>query len=459
MIALGFATFAFAGDREPDEAVYARAAHGNPVTGVKRRAELQAGDCLQCHSLHGPRSPVIGLGGALFAPNDNRLCATCHPSPSADGKWPGMSAYEGTAHARAPRIVWTGVQSSVRTGSPNGLCLSCHTPHGVGDDNGLVPALTWRRGDDLCLACHGDHGPAHTNVFREISKASTHSRVVGASRSEGPAPASGFGPVRTHSAAVACVDCHNPHLDSNRDKVTGRPSGIWQFDVTFGARGKAPTVSPVTTATKTADGDSGLCLRCHAGETKGSFRPVPSVAAEFHPQNASFHAVFAPGTDATIPRESFTGDWTARSRLRCIDCHGSDESRVKGPHGSRYQPLLVRPYSQSVTEKSLRPEDLCLSCHRAATYVGGSAGADPKEQKASRFNPPATPGGHSLHSGQRGISCFACHDAHGSEKLPHLLTASRSGGITAFKPTRDGGECASTCHRTPSVTYTRNEGF
>jgi predicted CXXCH cytochrome family protein len=454
--ALAVAAVGRADDRDVDESVYAKAAHGNPVTGVKRRPDLPAGDCLQCHSLHGPRSDASGLGGALFAANDNRLCATCHATPSASGRWPGMSTWEGTAHSRAARVTWSAEGAALHPTSPNGLCLSCHTPHGVADDRGVVPSLTWRRGDRLCFGCHGDRGPARTNVYREMAKASTHSRVT--SPSAAPPPASGFGAPRSLPTTVVCFDCHDPHLDDAGRGGSGRSSGLRRFAVSFGSRGSTPTFTALVDAGKDTDSGSGLCLRCHSDQTTGSFRSVASVASELHPQNASFHAVFAPGTDSTIPRESFTGDWTARSRVGCTDCHGSDDSRTKGAHGSRYQPLLVRPYPQTTAERALRPDDLCLACHRASTYLGGT-GSDAKAQKASRFNPPATPGGHALHSGLHGISCFACHDAHGSETLPHLLTTSRDGGLTAFKATRDGGECASACHRKSSTSYVRNEGF
>lgn len=447
-----FVPTALGGDG-PRADVYEKLPHGDPRTGVSRRAELPPGDCLHCHSLHGPRNSGLGLESALFAKNDNRLCAACHEKPSEDGAWAGVAAYESSAHARSSAAVWPGPQPAARPASARGQCLNCHTPHGVADEQGPIPHLLWKRGDALCLTCHDDGGPARTNVAAELRKASSHSP---SSAAAGFA-LGGWKAVERpghRRADASCVDCHDPHLDlPEAASAIGRPTGLKKFRVEFGSRATPYRFTPLAANDPFPSGESAACLRCHAEDPDTARVTRRDVALEFHPRNASFHAVFEPGKDTAIPRETFTGEWTAESRVGCVDCHGSDDARTRGPHGSKFDPLLVAEYPTAAAPASMNKKTLCLTCHRAAVYLGGE---NAEAQAASRFNAPAAPEGHVFHSGRHGVSCFSCHESHGSRELPHLLAQSRDGGLSRFQATADGGRCATSCH--PPATYRRNEG-
>jgi hypothetical protein len=101
------------------------------------------------------------------------------------------------------------------------------------------------------------------------------------------------------------------------------------------------------------------------------------------------------------------------------------------------------------------PDELCFRCHAYDVY--GNDVASATVQSASRFNKPNTSGGHALHVGELGVSCYACHDSHGSTSLPHLMVTGRSPGLLAYSSFPTGGSCTTSCHMpsTYAINYPR----
>jgi hypothetical protein len=128
--------------------------------------------------------------------------------------------------------------------------------------------------------------------------------------------------------------------------------------------------------------------------------------------------------------------------VTCSDCHGSDDDTSRGPHGSDHPHILRRRYptGQGIDQQP-RETDLCFSCHAYAAYGNPPAGAQPG---LSRFL------GHRSHAA-RSVSCWACHDPHGSKDLPSLV-ALRSPGIVAYAREPAGGSCTVTCHTIAPAT-------
>ena len=96
---------------------------------------------------------------------------------------------------------------------------------------------------------------------------------------------------------------------------------------------------------------------------------------------------------------------------------------------------MKKPYPSGAGQRTVSAGDLCFDCHRYAVYgdpAGGSAAA------LSRFT------GHGSHS-SKGISCWTCHDAHGSPDLPGLLVL-RSPGLQAYTRDPAVASCTTTCH-------------
>jgi hypothetical protein len=83
--------------------------------------------------------------------------------------------------------------------------------------------------------------------------------------------------------------------------------------------------------------------------------------------------------------------------IYCTDCHSSEEgSKVKGPHGSVYSPLLAYNYeTEDLTSESYAAYELCYNCHTRNSILGNESFP-----------------GHQKHLDEK-IPCSACHDPHG----------------------------------------------
>ena len=98
------------------------------------------------------------------------------------------------------------------------------------------------------------------------------------------------------------------------------------------------------------------------------------------------------------------------SLIYCTDCHNNDSAEIaggvgpNGPHGSRYEGLLVAGYQLDPNGRfNVSSDRLCFTCH------------DPN----SLFSDISFP--HRRHVQQEGEICASCHDPHGSAVYPHLI--------------------------------------
>lgn len=181
-----------------------------------------------------------------------------------------------------------------------------------------------------------------------------------------------------------CNDCHDPHSATRASSPLGsyfgagtqaNVSGVKpQYWNSSGgivvAAGAAPKYSFISSVVKEYE----LCFKCHSsyafdfagykvaygrdmsfnwtrrrywqpGDSAADIIvPETDIAMEFNPNNASFHPVVAHGKTAgnlvlkwaenRTFNETFTTGLSADSRIKCTDCHASDSTNVKGPHGS-----------------------------------------------------------------------------------------------------------------------------
>ena len=420
-----------------------------------------AGDCDQCHTMHGT-GPVV-YGHALVGPNENSLCDRCHDTPWAGGSYAGPMLHAGSSHGSGPGTVWPGPQPPPRTeAGAAGKCLNCHDPHGWTDATGLIPALALAREEALCLSCH-DGAPATTNVGSELDKPYRHPVRIHGGRHQGPleSQSADFGISPQDRRHAECVDCHNPHVvaadHGEAPQLSRRNLGVSRVLVQNGGPGTRPTYTFVAGSdTLTAPlAEHQVCFKCHSSWTTQPTGQT-DLALELNPANASYHPVEAPGRDPSIAAGAFVPGWSASSTTRCGDCHGSDfAGGARGPHGSSYRFILRGPYEASSLPRLTTSQELCFSCHTFDTYANPSA---PEPVRGfSRFNAPATTAGHAEHVGQNNVPCYACHVSHGAPFQPHLIAAGRTPGIVSYVETPNGGSCSSTCHgpQTYTVGYGR----
>jgi hypothetical protein len=185
-----------------------------------------------------------------------------------------------------------------------------------------------------------------------------------------------------------------------------------------------------------------VCYKCHsvrnvADAVVDRVTGVNDVAREFAPSNASFHPVQTQGRNMDVP--SLVKDLHPTSRIYCTDCHGSDaSSRAKGPHGSPFEPLLVRNYTVTDrTGESPQAYELCYGCHTRTSVLANESFAL-----------------HSKHVVDEQTPCSACHDSHGVLENAHLINFDRfivkpsaAGAGPTFRslgPRR--GSCTLKCH-------------
>jgi hypothetical protein len=213
--------------------------------------------------------------------------------------------------------------------------------------------------------------------------------------------------------------------------------------VSNGAPGEPPVQVLVDRGSATPAREYEVCLKCHS---LSAVRPVrtSAVATLLSPANASFHPVEAPGRNRAIDRRAFVPGWGPERLVTCSDCHGSDSSATRGPHGSSFPHLLKARYPARNVDEQMRETDLCFACHAWTTY-GDSLAAD--AAGFSRFR------GHATHVA-RGHGCGFCHEAHGSVDRPSLVTV-RTPGMLTYVQTPAGGSCTATCHTTtrPDASY------
>ena len=448
----------------PTGGVYTQTKHGNTDTGVNRVSDWPVGSCEQCHVQHGGGSPKPF---GLFAPNTNALCATagCHNSPGANGIYQGLTTYDASAHAASTAMVWPGPDSTVDPGAPSanpsgdaGKCVNCHTSHGYRDASGLIPAQVFSREEKLCIVCH-DGSPAARNVKAEFTKTYRHpaTTVTGKHDEAEDGTAANYAASPTNYRHSECEDCHNSHVAKAdggplvAPAASNRLLGVGRVAVSNGAAGLPPTYTYRGPADLSPALEYEVCFKCHSSwttlpVTTPSGGPPRDKALQFNPNNASYHPVEAAGKNLNINVNAFVNNWNATKTMYCTDCHTSDATSVRGPHGSLYNYVLKMDYRASSAQRTMASTEHCFDCHRYDTYANRNASDTVRGY--SRFKND----GHAKHVGEERRPCYACHESHGSTNLPHLIVTGRSPGINSYTQTSNGGSCSPTCHGVKSYT-------
>jgi hypothetical protein len=178
-----------------------------------------------------------------------------------------------------------------------------------------------------------------------------------------------------------------------------------------------------------------------------------NMAQEFNPNNASYHPVAAQGTNQNIPAGSWTtgSGMSQTSIIYCSSCHGNPNSATQGagPHGS---PMLhiLQGTSQYKTVDSgtlMAAGEICFKCHSRTTYLTSQTDTN------TNFNRNGAQNLHEVHGNGERVSCYVCHDTHGSEQL-HLINFDTSvvtikagyNSQTAWEKVGSTRSCYISCH-------------
>ncbi len=379
---------------------------------------------LQCSACHDPHDDRF----RKFLRMDDKyaaLCTICHRQKNWTGSShaTSLTTWRGTGTNPWPSTPYTTV-------TENG-CENCHRPHSAPHPPRLLSST---QEGDVCLVCHKGT-VASKNLEQEFLKVSAHP-ISSSDWTHEPRE-----DPNTMPRHVACEDCHNPHQVSPTTAIPPTASGRLR-----GVRGVSISGSPVTEAIYEYE----VCLKCHGVRdqtTPGIVRQdnTRNVRVEINPSNPSYHPVAAAGQNPTI--QGLEPAYTASSIIYCTDCHNNDEWTItgthpRGPHGSRFQPILEREFQQGdPSSGSYETYALCYKCHNQGTLFG--SGGFP----------------HLRHVQDKQASCAVCHDAHGSRQNAHLINfmqqdktgnavVSPNGkGLIQYQSTEPGrGNCSLSCH-------------
>ncbi len=342
---------------------------------------------LQCTTCHDPHDDQFGN----FLNMDNseaRMCRTCH---TINGWLASSHASASASLGGSGRDDWDNLSAStVRQAS----CEACHRPHTAG---GRQRLLRFEAEEDNCLSCH-DGSVANKNVAAAFNSFSKHPIAMATGVHD---PTEDYTSMSEH---VECADCHNPHTARSGSNATA--PNIQESMI--GASGVASFGGQAVEATF----EYQVCYKCHSGSSTVRNALVQRVfintdtADEFSPNNPSYHPVEVRGRNSDVP--SLIQSLRETSIIYCTDCHGSNNAAVAGPHGSTYEPLLVRDYrTNDNTAESPAVYALCYECHERSSIVQN----DSFER-------------HEEHIVDEQAPCSACHDPHG-------VSASVSGGTNS----------------------------
>jgi predicted CxxxxCH...CXXCH cytochrome family protein len=166
---------------------------------------------------------------------------------------------------------------------------------------------------------------------------------------------------------VGCTDCHNPHVTAFGNHSSSQPATARGLrantiaNVINGASGSTPTYAATnwTAASSFAFGqatnEAQVCYKCHSKANTGWFGNMTSatpmggkyktwtdLALEFNPNNASRHPIgTALATASRLTTAKLTGGWKPGDVMTCSDCHATDSTASKGPHGSSVKWMLA----------------------------------------------------------------------------------------------------------------------
>jgi putative hemolysin len=369
-------------------------------------------ECTACHDPHLDRFPPLSRPeeSGKFLRLDNAkgsaLCLACHDPVG----------WSGAAHEKLP----------------GDACGACHQPHTAAQPARLLKGNTPQ---ETCLKS------CHSNIAATFSTAQAHQPVSAALSGSHDAAEDpqNFLASKPH---VECVDCHNPHRSRTVDeqqKINGSLLGV-------------VIARPTGEAVRYAQYEYEICFKCH-GEKP--FVPVSVVrqsnindqSLRFATTNPSFHPVLGTGRNSSVPSLKDSG-LTVNSLIYCSDCHNNPDGRraggveANGPHGSRYDHLLIANYEQEIYPQPYSDRssyELCFRCHDPDILLDETWG--------TAFITGTGTNLHGFHVRSKGVSCSICHDPHGTTVHPHLINfATATEGFDATNASYSTGQCSVSCH-------------
>ena len=279
---------------------------------------------------------------------------------------------------------------------------------------------------------------------------------------------------------IECADCHNPHHAGNANRpqasggsptnaigtnspiggASGVTVGSWPAMPATAALWTASTLGASYTLNPSSDQEWQICMKCHSGANTSVLSwgaagagAWTDLALEFNPNNRSAHPVVVSlnnlagsvGTKA-LTAAKMKAPWNTNvgnQTMYCTDCHSTDSTASKGPHGSAVKWMLAGTNKAWPYTSAAQNGTSTGTYYRLATYNTGDGTTNGLFCLNCHTIRPAS-GGNSFHTnsdtigGQHGsnniMACVSCHIRvpHGG-KISRLLQ-------TANTPARYRGD-------------------
>lgn len=425
---------------------------------------------VECTSCHEPHAQYLDPVSPKFLVRDSvngQLCLACHTGSarSVNGKNNPLAQWSSSIHAVSANVVNPAANLGEYNTVAQFACLSCHRSHNANGAAGLLraptpPAAGVDAPTQSCMTCHSGGSNLQqpiANVYGEFAKKG-HLLPAGSNIHDANEPG-----VLINNRHATCADCHNGHSSFQ----------VASFDA-------PPTIRVSQTGivgVSAADGTSLLtpaanqyenCLRCHGtspgkqamqiygylplravsaadplnvipqlASTSTSSHPVLHTASSAWPQHSLREYMLNLDGSTSSSRPLGSG-----SRLFCTDCHNSDENREfggqgpNGPHGSQYDHMLERRYELSQVAIAAGPGTTIQNLFPSPDLGAGGASPGPyalcakchdlsKTMNEASFVLPSGKAGHLVHVAEQGVSCSACHTAHGMGSISATVSGER----------------------------------
>jgi len=433
-------------------------------------------ECTSCHNPHVQAKDPVSLNFLVKDSSSGQLCLACHdPGRTIGGQVNPMADWATGAHAlSSSKVSPQALVGSYSTVAAN-ACNGCHAPHNASGPERLLRG----QNEQDCIACHNGGSnispmPVYGNVFAEYA-----SPKVGH-----PFPASTNQHDATESVLLnnnrhaTCVDCHNAHGSQVVGAFPPAPQiRISQKNVAgISATDGTSVLTPSTNQYEN-------CLRCHGTSSGKQVLPIYGYFAvravstgdplnlipQFAVTATSSHPVMHARSSSLgqpsllgnmLNLDGITSGRAMGTLILCSDCHNSDDNRefggtgANGPHGSRWTHILERRYEfskaalpgQLISNPNPNPDlsvngpyALCGKCHDLANQI----------MKNTSFND------HANHI-NAGMSCSACHTAHGMGATSGTISGERlvnfdvnvvaPNGASPISYSRATNSCTLVCH-------------
>lgn len=362
--------------------------HRPQSEGVVVHTPVRSGSCDRCHEPH--TDPPVATA----------KCTDCHAAVT-EGRFVHDALHEGCDTCHDTHT--SELASLLSSGIPD-ICLDCHDDKTAGKHGKTVLS-------DDCGTCHEPHTSMNKGLLKVLGDQSCTSCHT--ERESG-------GYVHSALEEFECEHCHDPHADP-------------------------PVMPPMA------------CQSCHpdmADRSTSHGGPSRGRCLECHDPHSAESA-------ASV---SIQGEESGSGREGCMECHRGvarklelnrtvhspardDECTICHTNHSGEAPFTKLTFRKTkYVPFDPASHELCFSCHPSSLVQVKYTETDTGFRQG-RWNL------HNLHvvrDGEKGFSCWICHDAHASDQA-HLvkreLPLNRIYSLKVeFRKLENGGECRTNCH-------------